>query len=237
MKTCMSLGMLLAVMAGCTTLESGTVKQGLTTATPISIEAGTGLALDEVVARLKPALHSAHGTPPAIIVEFEPGLDSTGKFTLQASYSSLASLVSDLDGQYGKYTWEVLAGDIVFVSPATGSYLTSTLPAGTYSAPAFCTLLRTFGEKVFPSADLSRPTTCMYRGAPRYRADIPAQVLSSQKLLGTGSDPVVSVSVAQGDRVIDAVVTAFDEFGFRFSASVAPLLDSVSIPPTWMLSF
>ncbi|MGK0361126.1 MAG: hypothetical protein ACI9U2_003444 [Bradymonadia bacterium] len=224
------------VTSGCSK-SGGTAARGLLVSKPMTVEPGSGLALDEVAKRLKKAVHTSLGVSPAVLVEYQPGLDSIGAYSLAGSYSSLAALATDLEGQYASYTWEVLAGDVLVVRPSENSYLASVLPAGSYDAPALCDLLRTFGQIAFPNTRPTRPTTCMYRGVPQYRADIPELVFSQQALFGGGFDPVVSVSVASGDRVMDAVVTAFDTFGFRFSASIAPIVQSTSIPPTWMLSF
>lgn len=208
-----------------------------TTEPAITLEPGSGLDLNEVVKRLKTGLHTARDAPPAVIVEYVPGLETGGGFTLAASYPSAAAIAADLMDQHPAYTWEALRGDVIVARPVSGSYLTTPLPAGTYATEALCDLLKTWGGKAFPNNTLTHLATCMYRGAPKYRADMPAQVLSSRLLFGAGSDPVVRVRVAPGDRVIDAVVNAFDAFGFRFSAAVAPIMQSESIPPTWILSF
>lgn len=213
------------------------VSKPLTVSKPVSLAAGVGLALDEVSKRLKDGLYASLGAPPAVIIEYDSSLDTSGKYTLASSYPSLTALAANLESQYPRYKWEVLNGDVVVVRPVTGSHLEASLPAGTYDAEAFCDLLKTFGAKVFPNNKITRSTTCMYRGTPKYRPDMPARVLPAKTILGSGSYPTVSVSVAPGDRVIDAVVTGFDKFGFRFSAAVAPIMQSTSIPPTWILSF
>lgn len=177
-------------------------------------DAPSSMDVEEALFRLELGAPIYAGERVVGIIEPKPGYDSSGKFSLSASYGSLADFISDMNSQDAKYVWESRTGSgytLIFVYPANGAYIDNPVGSMSVSNKTVCEAL----ESITDSLDPSRPGhgACVIRGGFRTVSnDEFASIREKKYSFATGSG-------ADGRDAVEALLAKVGTpIGFRIGS-------------------
>ena len=221
----------LLALAGCQHPKAVSIdEEHLYAAGALVFSSSSKLSVTEAATHLRGAIFKQYAQVPVVFLERGYRAKTNGTYSLSGAYSSLSSVIADLNAQSSAYSWELTPSGFVFVYPSTGSFLTELV--GPYDATDtwFCTIIEELSIIVNPDIMTS---SCMLSGRsiqPRGSV-IPIGIMEVSYFPGTK----ISVKVSgQSTRVLDVIDAAIQKTG-RFDATGTKF--SLKTPPRWHLNF
>lgn len=181
-----------------------TRSQGVSSSTPLKFDAQpSGLDLPELLTLLEHEIVRSGRPALSVVVELKPYYSTEGAFQPDSSYPDLTTFASKMQQQDTTFIWTVSPSGTLFVRPATGSLLETTLQnSASYPSIHPCEFLVKLNTNAEPNK--SGEGGCESRRVPRFL---------STKVMTAFDSWKINTSVTSGQTVMDAVDDMIPLFG------------------------